>query len=157
MQLPFKLEEGIYLESDNLILKWWTDRNQLSKIGNPLIICPDDGVCYFTWRNRKILDNTEWHVSVDFDQRNPNGILERVYFTKPEFKNGEESKELYTEYSAMFRNCLGEPRDYSIYQRAGEPMDVWHCSGIKIHVGLNADWGDFVLNFGVEKLWPNNN
>lgn len=39
MQLPFKLEEGVYLKSDNLILKWWTDRNQLSEIGNPLITC----------------------------------------------------------------------------------------------------------------------
>ncbi len=57
----------------------------------------------------------------------------------------------------MFRNCLGESRDYSIYQWADEPMDVWHCSRIKINIGLNATWRDFVLSFGVEKLRSNNN
>ena len=140
-ETPFFINQGIFLEKENLLLKWWVSRKELITLGNPKIIKGNDEYSALVWENRSFFNGKILNASVEFNQLNPNDILERIRFNIP----NQLPWDSYYEYLNLFKDLFGKPQDCSMFSHSGSPLDKWIVCDVEIAIGIDQMWDDCLI------------
>jgi len=143
MEIPFRLDEGIYFENSEQMLFWGDNFDLLQKIDNPEI--SEDGET-LKWFGKLCLGGQKLNIIIYRNQyTNKNGVLETVSFEE----ENETQLSIYKtaeKYSVFFEKYFGKPSQVkTIYERTTE---LWNIDDLQIILGIGERFTDFLI-FGM--------
>ena len=109
--------------------------------GTKEFIKGNDEYSALVWENRSFFNGKILNASVEFNQLNPNDILERIRFNIP----NQLPWDSYYEYLNLFKDLFGKPQDCSMFSHSGSPLDKWIVCDVEIAIGIDQMWDDCLI------------
>ena len=146
MNIPFRLEEGIFFEDTGNLLAWGRDIKYLKEIDNPEV--SEDGKL-INWKNKLCFGGLKLNITIRVDNNlNKNGLLAFVEFSSSQ----NRAREAYKIHSSTFRKLLGEPTDIQKDLYDFETI-LWTFGELQIIIGLVDKYTEYEV-FGIHKGKP---
>jgi hypothetical protein len=128
---PYTLFQGLYLESDELLIPWRINHDELRFIGHPEIT-ENDNITSFTWRERKILGGTNVDIHTNSSIRN-------VFYIRPPNSQEIYVEDAYYNFRQKLIENLGEPHSSEVSD--GFPSLLWNYGGrsldsVRVRLGI---------------------
>jgi len=143
MEIPFRLDEGIYFEDSKQMLFWGDSFELLQKIDNPKV--SEDGET-LKWFGKLCFGGQKLNITIFKNQyTNKNGVLENVSFEE----ENETQLSIYKtaeKYSAFFEKYFGEPSQ--VKTTYGRTTELWNINDLQIILGIGERFTDFLI-FGI--------
>lgn len=120
--------------SQNEILKWNTPKEELFKVGTPII---DESRTYARWNNINLFNGQDVNITVNFEYENPENKLEYVRIECPAIEDKEKAgapRKIYEEYSTILKELFGNPTHEKTVMNY--PQRVWEFANHEITLGI---------------------
>jgi len=158
MALPFRLDEGIYLEDIQVLIPWGTPREQLREIASPEVHASSPGRRAYTWREHRCLGGQKsilqavFHdVAVYQHEIFQDRIFKHMAVYPVAFMDVFSPRISYDKTRAYLVDVLGTPTcsiDYRTF--GGYPSTRWEYDAIKVELFIYDKNGD-VFHLGISK------
>jgi hypothetical protein len=143
MEIPFRLDEGIYFEDSKQMLYWGESFEDILKVDNPEI--SEDGNS-LKWKGKICFGGQKLNIIANKSQYiNENGVLESVTLEE-ENETAESIYKTAEKYSELFEDYFGQPsQTKTLYNRTTE---LWNINDLQIILGIGERFTDFLI-FGM--------
>ncbi|OPZ82999.1 MAG: hypothetical protein BWY76_02491 [bacterium ADurb.Bin429] len=158
MALPFRLDEGIFLEDIQVLIPWGTPREQLREIAAPEVHVSSPGRVLYAWRDhhclggQKSILQAEFHdVAVYGQEIYQDRIFKYMAVYPVAFLDVDNPRKTYDETRAYLIDILGAPTCSIDYRASrGYPSTRWEYDAIKVELFIYDKNGD-VFHLGISK------
>lgn len=143
LNLPYKLNEGIYFEDSGKILIWGEKLSKIKTIDNPEILAEGK---VLKWENKTCFGGLKLNLTLRIDKyQNSNGVFEFIDFEQVT----KDPHGAYEKHSSNFREVLGEPTEThtDLYNYK---TDLWTIEDIQIIIGVAERYVEYEV-FGIHK------
>lgn len=127
-------KEGIEFIGEDLLLKWYTPKEQLFSIGNPYI---SEDKSFLRWTNRDVFNGERVNVTAEFDSENLNNKLTYIRIECPEIEEKQNENSpwiIYDKYSELLKEEFGNATESREFHN--RPYKKWDFGKYEIIVGV---------------------
>jgi hypothetical protein len=128
-----EFNQGIPI-SKNEVLKWNTPKEELFKVGTPVI---DDSKTFARWSGVKLFNDQVVNVTVNFEYENPNNKLEYVRIECPAIEDKVQAgapRKIYEDFTAILKDLYGNPTHEKTVMNY--PQRIWEFANYEIILGI---------------------
>jgi hypothetical protein len=144
MNIPFRLDEGVYFENTDTLLCWGSSIETIMTLDNPEIT--ENGKV-LKWFDKSCFGGNRVNVTILISE-NTDGKLEFVCFEQ----GRNNPRVVFEKYSNLFKQVLGTPTETS-NESYGRSTVLWTVNDLQIIIGVAERFVEYEI-FGIHKGKP---